>query len=84
MAKTSGTKKNTSQSSRTKTTKAKQGYTQPPKSAADYQKDNELFEEIGLIIFFVLMILLFLCNFGIPQGGLSVRERKRVGNHSSF
>ncbi len=31
----------------------------------DYEKENELFHEIGLIIFFILMVILFLCNFGI-------------------
>jgi len=65
MAKVTGSKKNTSQSGQTKSAKTKQNNTQPKKSAADYQKDYELFEEIGLIIFFVFMILLFLCNFGI-------------------
>ena len=56
MAKTSGTKKSTSQSNRAKKP-------QPvKKTAADYRKDSELFEEIGLIVFFVFMIILFLCN----------------------
>lgn len=38
----------------------------------DYEKENELFHEIGLIIFFILMVILFLCNFGIigPAGDL--------------
>lgn len=31
----------------------------------DYEKESELFHEIGLIIFFILMVILFLCNFGI-------------------
>lgn len=31
----------------------------------DYEKENELLHEIGLIIFFILMVILFLCNFGI-------------------
>lgn len=31
----------------------------------DYEKENELFHEIGLIVFFILMVILFLCNFGI-------------------
>ena len=62
MAKSTGTKKSTSQSNRAKTNSTR---TAPKKTAADYRKDNELFEEIGLIVFFVLMIILFLCNFGI-------------------
>ena len=31
----------------------------------DYEKESELLHEIGLIIFFILMVILFLCNFGI-------------------
>lgn len=31
----------------------------------DYEKENELLHEIGLIILFILMVILFLCNFGI-------------------
>lgn len=31
----------------------------------DYEKENELLHEIGLIIFFICMVILFLCNFGI-------------------
>ena len=34
-------------------------------STYDYQKESELFHEIGLIIFFIIMVILFLCNFGI-------------------
>ena len=62
MAKSSGTKKSTSQSNRAKKNSTR---TAPKKTAADYRKDNELFEEIGLIVFFILMIIMFLCNFGI-------------------
>ncbi len=65
MAKASGTKKSNSQSNRTRTTKSKKRYTTAKKTAADYRKENELFEEIGLIVFFILMVILFLCNFGI-------------------
>ncbi len=38
----------------------------------DYQKENELFHEISLIIFFIIMVILFLCNFGIigPVGNV--------------
>ena len=62
MAKTTGSKKTGSQSKKAKTNSV---HTAPKKTDADYRKDNELFEEIGLIVFFVLMIILFLCNFGI-------------------
>ena len=31
----------------------------------DYRKESEMFHEIGLIIFFIAMVILFLCNFGI-------------------
>ena len=67
MAKNTDSKKNGSLSKKVKTNS---GHTAPKKTAADYRKDNELFEEIGLIVFFVLMIILFLCNFGIigPAG----------------
>ena len=62
MAKSTGSKKTGNQSKKTTTNSVR---TAPKKTAADYRKDNELFEEIGLIVFFVLMIILFLCNFGI-------------------
>lgn len=41
-------------------------------STYDYQKESELFHEIGLIIFFIAMVILFLCNFGIigPVGNI--------------
>ena len=31
----------------------------------DYEKESELLHEIGLIVFFIAMVILFLCNFGI-------------------
>ena len=62
VAKNTGSKKTGSQSKKAKTNSVR---TAPQKTAADYRKDNELFEEIGLIVFCVLMIILFLCNFGI-------------------
>lgn len=31
----------------------------------DYEKESELLHEIGLIVFFIFMVILFLCNFGI-------------------
>ncbi len=31
----------------------------------DYEKESELLHEIGLIILFIAMVILFLCNFGI-------------------
>jgi len=61
MAKSTGKKKPASQSNKTRGN----AHTAPKKTAADYRKDNELFEEIGLIVFFILMIIMFLCNFGI-------------------
>jgi len=64
MANNKGTRKPASQSGKAKTAK-KKTYTTVQKTAADYHKDSELFREIGLIVFFVLMIVLFLCNFGI-------------------
>ena len=62
MAKSTDAKKKTGQSGKAKTNTKR---TAPQKTAADYRKENELFEEIGLIVFFVVMIILFLCNFGI-------------------
>ncbi len=35
------------------------------KDAHQAARDSELFQEIGLIILFVVMIILFLCNFGV-------------------
>ena len=32
---------------------------------ADYMKEKELFHEIGLLIFLICMIILFLCNFNM-------------------
>ena len=52
------TKKGTSRSSAAKTSTRKL-------TAAEYRKENEMLDEIGLIVFFVLMVILFLCNFGI-------------------
>lgn len=65
MANHSGTKKSASRSNTAKTAKNKKTNTTAHKTAADYRKENELFEEIGLIVFFLLMVFLFLCNFGI-------------------
>ena len=31
----------------------------------DYRKESDMFHEIGLIIFFIAMVILFLCNFGL-------------------
>ena len=52
------TKKTSGKSSSTRTS------TRKP-TAAEYRKESEMLDEIGLIIFFVLMVILFLCNFGI-------------------
>ena len=34
-------------------------------STYDNEKESELLHEIGLIIFFIARVILFLCNFGI-------------------
>lgn len=54
------TRKNTSK----KTNKKPTSVAKKP-TAADYRKESEMLDEIGLIVFFVLMVILFLCNFGI-------------------
>ena len=42
---------------------------------ADYMKEKELFHEIGLLIFLICMIILFLCNFNmIGSFGNYIRE----------
>lgn len=62
MAKSTDAKKSTRQSNKAKTKNSRPSV---KKTAADYRKENELFEEISLIVFFVLMVIMFLCNFGI-------------------
>ncbi len=63
MAQTKGRKTSSSSRNRKKTTSKKSGNRRT--SAYDAKRESELFHEIGLIIFFVVMVILFLCNFGI-------------------
>ena len=60
---TSGTKK--SGSSRSSNTTRNTRSAPRKQTAVDYKKESEMFHEIGLIIFFIAMVILFLCNFGI-------------------
>lgn len=57
-----------SSSNTTKNT-AKKSTTRKP-TAAEYRKESEMRHEIGIIVLFLLMVFLFLCNFGIigPMG----------------
>ncbi len=45
-------------------TGTKRNYTKRT-APVDYRKESEMFHEIGLIIFFIAMVILFLCNFGL-------------------
>lgn len=63
MAQTKGRKTSSSSRNRKRTTSKKSGSRRT--SAYDAKRESELFHEIGLIIFFVVMVILFLCNFGI-------------------
>jgi len=74
MANSSGKKKSTSQQRSRKTTNSKNTKNRK-QSAVDYRKESEMFHEIGLIIFFIAMVILFLCNFGlIGQVGNAIRD----------
>jgi len=64
MAASSG-KKTSSSNQRKKNTTNSKNSSKYKKTAVDYRKESEMFHEIGLIIFFIAMVLLFLCNFGI-------------------
>lgn len=64
MAASSGRKTTSSNQRNKKSTNAKNS-SQHKKNAVDYRKESEMFHEIGLIIFFIIMVILFLCNFGI-------------------
>ncbi len=57
------TRKNTTKKTSGKSSSARTSTRKP--TAAEYRKESEMLDEIGLIIFFVLMVILFLCNFGI-------------------
>ena len=74
MAASSGKKTSSSNQRKKKTTNSKNS-SQYKKTAVDYRKESEMFHEIGLIIFFILMVLLFLCNFGIiGTAGNAIRD----------
>lgn len=57
----------TSSGKKTSSSRKRSGKTNSNRKKAAYQsaQDNELFHEIGLIILFVAMVVLFCCNFGI-------------------
>lgn len=63
MAQTKGRKTSSSNRTRKKTTSKNTGKRKV--SAYDAKRESEMYHEIGLIIFFVVMVILFLCNFGI-------------------
>ncbi len=67
MATSSQRRTSSSNTTRKKTTKStnKKTTTSKKPTAVDYRKESEMLDEIGLIVFFVLMVILFLCNFGI-------------------
>jgi hypothetical protein len=65
MASSSG--KRTSSSGRTRKSTTSSRNRQAQRSA----QDSELFHEIGLIVLFVAMLILFCCNFGITGTGSS-------------
>ena len=74
MANSSGKKRSSSGSGSRKTTNSK-NTTKRKQTAVDYRKESEMFHEIGLIIFFIAMVILFLCNFGlIGQVGNAIRD----------
>lgn len=74
MAATSGKKTSSSGQKKKNTTNSKKS-SQYKKNAVDYRKESEMFHEIGLIIFFIAMVLLFLCNFGIiGTAGNAIRD----------
>ena len=58
--------KGTAKSSNTRGNSSKNPHTAARnRDAHQAARDSELFQEIGLIILFVVMIILFLCNFGV-------------------
>lgn len=72
MANSSGRRASSSGSKRSSSKQQSSGRKKGNASTYDYQKESELLHEIGLIIFFILMVILFLCNFGIigPVGNV--------------
>ena len=65
MANASGRRASSSGSKRSGGKQQSSGKKKSNAPTYDYQKESELLHEIGLIIFFILMVILFLCNFGI-------------------
>ncbi len=71
MASTSGKKTSASgkgkakSSSARRSSSAKSSAVSRNRDVHQAAKDSELFQEIGLIILFVVMVILFLCNFGV-------------------
>ena len=64
--KSSSSKKNTTQRKPAKkSTSGKSTAAKKKAAASQAAKDSEMFWEIGLIVLFVAMVFLFLCNFGI-------------------
>ena len=64
--KTSSSKKNTTQRKPAKrSTTGKSSAAKKKNTAKQAARDSEMFHEIGLIVLFVAMVFLFLCNFGI-------------------
>lgn len=63
MASTSG--KKTSSSTKSNRNSKKTNTRKKNTTAHQAARESELFHEIGLIIIFVIMVILFLCNFGI-------------------
>ena len=74
MANSSGKKRSSSTQKSRKTTNSK-NTTRRKQTAIDYRKESEMFHEIGLIVFFIAMVILFLCNFGlIGKVGNGIRD----------
>lgn len=67
MASSSNHKSRSSASGKRRTSSAgnSQKRSTSARNAAQQQRDSALFREIGLIVLFVVMVLLFLCNFGV-------------------
>ncbi len=57
-------KRRTSSSNSSKKNTTKRSTSRKP-TVAEYRKESEMYHEIGLIVLFILMVIVFLCNFGI-------------------
>ena len=70
--KTSSSKKNTTQRKPAKRSTSGKSSAAKKNTAKQVARDSEMFHEIGLIVLFVAMVFLFLCNFGIigPVGNV--------------